>query len=87
MGLIMIIPFLPFAIFTVGITIYSAFFYENDYCPKEWSWPQVTVQEEQMRCERLKAGKGWGFYVKDEYLENLEQLQIEERLKVIKDNQ
>ena len=72
----MIIPFLPFAIFTVGITIYSAFFYENDYCPLEWRWPRVTVQEEQMRCERLKAGKGWGFYVKDEYLENLEQLQI-----------
>jgi len=86
-GLIMIIPFLPLAIFTVGITIYSAFFYENDYCPLEWRWPRVTVQEEQMRCERLKAGKGWGFYVKDEYLENLEQLQIEERLQVIKDNQ
>ena len=87
MGLIMIIPFLPFAAFTIGLTIYSAFFYENDYCPLEWRWPRVTVQEEQMRCERLKAGKGWGFYVKDEYLENLEQLQIEERLQVIKDNQ
>jgi hypothetical protein len=33
----MIIPFLPFAIVTIGLTIYSAFFYENDYCPKEWS--------------------------------------------------
>ena len=57
MGLIMIIPFLPFAIVTISLTIYSAFFYENDYCPKEWSWPQVTVQEEQMRCERMQSGK------------------------------
>ena len=63
------------------------FFYENDYCPKEWSWPQVTVQEEQMRCERMQSGKSWGFYVKDEYLENLEQLQIKKRLQTIKDNQ
>ena len=83
----MIIPFLPFAIVTIGLTIYSAFFYENDYCPKEWSQPQVTVQEEQMRCERMQSGKSWGFYVKDEYLENLEQLQIEKRLQTIKDNQ
>ena len=83
----MIIPFLPFAIVTIGLTIYSAFFQENDYCPKEWSWPQVTVQEEQMRCERMQSGKSWGFYVKDEYLENLEQLQIKKRLQTIKDNQ
>ncbi len=83
----MIIPFLPFAIVTIGLTIYSAFFYENDYCPKEWSWPQVTVHEEQMRCERMQSGKSWGFYVKDEYLENLEQLQIKKRLQTIKDNQ
>lgn len=83
----MIIPFLPFAIVTIGLTIYSAFFYENDYCPKEQSWPQVTVQEEQMRCERMQSGKSWGFYVKDEYLENLEQLQIKKRLQTIKDNQ
>ena len=83
----MVIPFLPFAVFTVGITIYSAFFYENDYCPYEWSWPEVTVQEEQMRCERQRAGKGFGFYVKDEYLEDLEQLQIENRLQTIKDKQ
>ena len=80
----MIIPFLPFAVFTITVTIYSAFFYENDYCPHEWSWPQVTVQEQQMRCERVRAGKGWGFYVKDEQLENLEQLLIQNRIEEIK---
>jgi len=35
----------------------------------------------------MQSGKSWGFYVKDEYLENLEQLQIKKRLQTIKDNQ
>tara|TARA_B110001454_G_C12490158_1_gene338100 strand:+ start:388 stop:630 length:243 start_codon:yes stop_codon:yes gene_type:complete len=78
----MIIPLLPFAIFTAGITIYSTFFYENNYCPKEWMFPNVELKVQIENCELKMIGRNIKIWdVKNDAIEKYEQLQIEKRLK------
>ncbi|RZD41002.1 MAG: hypothetical protein CXT73_05785 [Methanobacteriota archaeon] len=77
----MMIPFLPFAVFTAGITIYSAFFYDPLYCPKEWML-QIANCEPKIIGQNIRT---WA--IKDTAIEKYEQLQMEKRLKIIKDNQ
>ena len=84
----MMIPFLPFAIFTVGMTIYSAFFYDPLYCPAEWMFPNSELKVQIANCEPKIIGKNirtWA--IKDTAMEKYEQLQIEKRLQIIKDNE
>jgi len=79
----MMIPFLPGAVTIIGITIYSAFFYDPLYCPKEWMFPNSELKVQIANCEPEKIG----WIIKDSAMEKYEQLQIEKRLQIIKDNE
>ena len=84
----MMIPFLPGAVTIIGITIYSAFFYDPLYCPKEWMFPNSELKIQIANCEPKIIGQNirtWA--IKDTALEKYEQLQIEKRLQIIKDNE
>jgi hypothetical protein len=84
----MMIPFLPFAIFTVGMTIYSAFFYDPLYCPAEWMFPNSELKVQITNCEPRIIGQNirtWA--IKDSAIEQYEQLQMKKRLKIIKDTE